>query len=232
MKIELSLTPALYPYRTLSAHHTTVVVDLLRATTAVCAAFQAGCRSVVPLDSLEPLPRYRDMGYLLAAERNGEKVGDAEYGNSPTEYLRHDLAGQRLAYSTTNGTVALLRAADAERVYAGCFANLSALADRLLADGKDVVVMCSGWKNDFSLEDTLVAGALAERLPQAEPVGDAIMMARALWQQAKADPYAYCDHASHVERLRRLGAADDVSFAFRTDTCPVVPRLENGSLTL
>ena len=62
MKVEVSLSPALYPYRTLIGHHATVAIDVLRATTAVCAAFQAGCREVVPLDTLEGLEPYRAQG--------------------------------------------------------------------------------------------------------------------------------------------------------------------------
>ncbi|MBO7101214.1 MAG: 2-phosphosulfolactate phosphatase [Bacteroidales bacterium] len=233
MKIEVSLTPALYPYRTLLQSHATVAIDVLRATTAVCAAFQAGCREVVPLDSLETLSQYRQKGYLLAAERNGSKVGDAEYGNSPTEYLRHDLSGVKLAYSTTNGTVTILRAADADLTLCGSFANLVALADRLLSENRDTVLLCSGWKSDFCIEDTLVAGAIIEQLAdKAELWGDAAHMALTLWQQAKSDPYGYCEQASHVHRLRRLGAAEDVRFAFQTDTCPVVPVLKNGVLVL
>ena len=236
MRIELSLTPALYPYRTIQEHHVTVAIDVLRATTAVCAAFQAGCEAIVPLDTLEGIENYRQRGYRLAAERNGSKVGDAEYGNSPTEYLRHDMTGIRLAYSTTNGTVSILRAAGADLALVGSFANLTALCDRLLKEGKDVVVLCSGWKNDFCIEDTLVAGAIAERLVAANPQvslhGDAMTMALALWNMAKADPYAFCQEATHVHRLYRLGAAADVEFAFRQDTCPVVPVLKNGLLTL
>ena len=80
-----------------------MAIDVLRATSAVCAAFQAGCNTVVPLDTLEGISRYRNHGYLIAAERGGKKVDGAEYGNSPTEYLRHDMHGVKLAYSTTNG---------------------------------------------------------------------------------------------------------------------------------
>ena len=170
MNIEVSLSPALYPFRTLTQHHTTVAIDLLRATTAVCAAFQAGCSSLVPLNSLDELPHYRSMGYQIAAERGGSKVGDAEYGNSPTEYLRHDMKGKRLAYSTTNGTISILRAADAELTLVGSFANISALCDRLKADGRDVVILCSGWQNDFCIEDTLVAGAIIPKLTQEKLV--------------------------------------------------------------
>ena len=236
MKIEVSLTPALYPYRTLQHPHATVAIDVLRATTAVCAAFQAGCSEVVPLDSLEGLSQYRQKGYLLAAERNGSKVGDAEYGNSPTEYLRHDLSGVKLAYSTTNGTRSILRAADAELTMAGAFANLTALTDCLRDRQMDTVLLCSGWKNDFCIEDTLVAGAIIEQLithhTSLTIIGDAAHMALVLWQQAKGDPYGYCEQASHVHRLRRLGAEADVRFAFQTDTCPVVPVLKEGVLIL
>ncbi len=237
MNIEVSLSPALYPYRTIKEHHVTVAVDLLRATTAVCAAFQAGCCEVVPLDSLEALAAWRDKGFKLAAERNGSKVGDAEYGNSPTEYLRHDLTGVRLAYSTTNGTLSILHSADADLSLVGAFANLSALVDRLLREQMDVVVLCSGWKNDFCIEDTLVAGAIIEKLSHSATQsfvihGDAAQMALTLWQVAKADPDAYCQRCTHVHRLYGLGAAADVHFAFQQDTCPVVPVLKQGVLSL
>ena len=233
MKIEVSLTPALYPFRTLAAPHATVAIDLLRATTAVYAAFQAGCKEIVPLDRLEGIERYRTRGYAIAAERNGAKVGSAEYGNSPTEYLRHDMKGVKLAYSTTNGTVSILRSADAALSLTGCFANLTALCDRLRQEKMDVVLLCSGWKNDFCLEDTLVAGAIIEKLAgTAEAVGDAAYMAKVLWQQAKEDPYGYCRDASHVHRLEKMKAHDDIVFAFKQDTCPVVPVLKDGVLTL
>jgi len=236
MRIEVSLSPALYPYRTIREHHVTVAIDLLRATTAVCAAFQAGCSSVVPLDTLEGLVPYRELGFKLAAERGGKKVGDAEYGNSPTEYLRHDMSGIKLAYSTTNGTVTILRGADADLTLVGSFANLTALCDRLQKEDMDVVLLCSGWQQDFCIEDTLVAGAIIEKLSilnsQFSIHGDAATMALAMWQLAKDDPYEYCQRCTHVHRLYGLGAAEDVHFAFRQDTCPVVPVLKNGILTL
>ena len=231
MRIEVSLSPALYPYRTIREHHATVAIDLLRATTAVCAAFQAGCSSVVPLDTLEGLLPYRELGFKLAAERGGKKVGDAEYGNSPTEYLRHDMSGIKLAYSTTNGTVTILCGADADITLVGSFSNLTALCERLQKENMDIVLLCSGWQQDFCIEDTLVAGAIIEEM-KVSPYGDAATMAYAMWQLAKDDPYEYCQRCTHVHRLYGLGAAEDVRFAFRQDTCPVVPVLKNGILTL
>ena len=231
MNVEVSLSPALYPFRTIREQHVTVAIDVLRATTAVCAAFKAGCTSVVPLNTLEGMAAYREKGYLLAAERDGRKVGDAEYGNSPTEYLRNDLRGVKLAYSTTNGTISILHAADADLTLVGAFANITALCHRLIEENKDTVLLCSGWKNDFCLEDTLLAGAIIERLA-AEPKGDAAWMALEMWSAVQPSPFDYCQRASHVERLHRMAVYDDIVFAFKQDTCPVVPVLKDGVLTL
>ncbi len=233
MRIEVSLTPALYPFRTIDSGHVTVAIDVLRATTAVCAAFQAGCREVVPLESLEPMPGYRSLGYKAAAERGGKKLPGSDFGNSPTEYLRSDMRDVRLAYSTTNGTVCITRAADADLTFVGAFANLTALAGRLRAENRDTVLLCSGWQNDFCIEDTLVAGALIERLSDiAVPHGDAAQMALALWQTAKSNVEAFCQRCSHVHRLEGFGAGEDIRFAFRTDTCPVVPVYRNGVIRI
>lgn len=232
MKVEVSLTPALYPYRTVTEHHVTVAIDLLRATTAVCAAFQAGCREVVPLDSLEALEPYRAQGYAVAAERGGKKLPGSDYGNSPTEYMSKDMSGVRLAYSTTNGTVSILRAADADLTLVGAFANIDALCERLKEDGRDVVLLCSGWQNDFCLEDTLVAGAVIDHLGEGH--GDAAAMALALWRAAQKNPFNYCHNASHVHRLQGFGtqAQADIEFAFKMNTCPVVPVLDRGILRI
>ena len=158
-------------------------------------------------------------------------MGDAEYGNSPTEYLRHDMSGIKLAYSTTNGTVTILCGADADITLVGSFSNLTALCERLQKENMDIVLLCSGWQQDFCIEDTIVAGAIIEKM-KASPYGDAATMAYAMWQLAKDDPYEYCQRCTHVHRLYGLGAAEDVRFAFRQDTCPVVPVLKNGILTL
>lgn len=236
MKIEVVLSPALYDGRQLKEHHTTVVVDILRATSALCAAFTAGAAEIVPLDSLEPLAQYQRLGFTLAAERNGEKVQGATCGNSPTEYLSMNLEGQRIAYSTTNGTVSILKASDSDKVLIGAFCNLNALAKKLMADTslRDVVVLCSGWKGDPSLEDTLFAGALIAELRQLDNdvtlVNDAASMAEDLWLAAKGNLYDYCCKATHVQRLLRLNYEADIRWAFKRDTSTVVPQYLTGKL--
>lgn len=237
-RIELALSPALYPFRAIKEHHTTVAVDVLRATTAVCAAFVAGVSEVIPLDTLEALDAYRGKGYLCAAERGGRKLEGFDCGNSPTEYLTMDLRGQRIAYSTTNGTVCMLRGSDADRTLVGAFANIGVLAQRLMEEPQDLVILCSGWKNTFSIEDTLFAGALCQRLIASgryETTDDAARMALDLWGLCDGDPYDYAlRNASHVRRLQAFGlqAERDIEFAFRMDTCNVLPVMKDGKVML
>jgi 2-phosphosulfolactate phosphatase len=234
MNIELILSPMLYDSRLLKEHHATVAVDVLRATTAICTAFQRGAVQVVPLDNMDVLPEYLRQGYQVACERNGQKMPGATLGNSPTEYMTKQLKGEKIAFSTTNGTVSITKAIESDWLSIGCFANISALAQTLLSFKGDVVILCSGWKGDPSIEDTLFAGALIERLKRDDVklVNDAAMMAQDLWQVAKSNLYGYCLKATHVQRLQRLNYDSDIRFALQLDTCPVVPFYDKQNKTL
>lgn len=82
-----------------------------------------------------------------------------------------------------------------------------------------MLVVCAGWKGKFCLEDTVFAGALAERL-QAEfdvSSSDATLAALHLWQQAKIDLPAYLLQSAHVRRLNSLEASQDFDFCMQVD---------------
>lgn len=235
--IEVISSPALYDFRATEVPHTTVVTDILRATTSICAAFKAGVEEIVPLDSLDFLNDYSLKGYLLAAERFGKKIGNAQCGNSPVQYLKSDLSGKKLAYSSTNGTVGILKAwHSSKELFVGCFSNLSAVSGKVNGCGGNVVILCSGWKNDISLEDTLFAGALTEQLitlGEYEPLNDSAHMALDLYRAVKEDLYEYCLKGSHIQRLLRLDCEEDVRFALTIDSMEIVPRKSpDGALRL
>ncbi len=238
MNIEVVLSPLLYKKRSIVDNHITIAVDILRATSSICAAFMAGAESVVPLDSLDPLPAYYAKGYIVAAERGGQKLPLAQAGNSPTEYLAMNLKGRHLAYSTTNGTVSVLTAKDSPHVLVGAFSNIDALVEKVLElndhRSLDVVVLCSGWKGDPSLEDTLFAGALVERLCTNgyRALNDSATMSADLWTMAHPHLRSFAQRATHVARLEAMGAHRDIDFAFQLNTCPVVPYLQGDSLVV
>jgi len=224
--IEVCLSPALYKYKTTTDNYIVVIIDVLRATTAFCAAFDSGARAVIPVSGLDELLVYKNKGYLTAAERDGNKVDFADFGNSPTVFLNTDLNGKELAYSTTNGTQAVEMAKSSGNIAVAAFVNLQAVSGWLMEQQKNVVILCSGWKNTFSLEDTLCAGALVEILEQSglfNPICDASGMALSLWQSSKNDLQEVVKKASHYQRLVKLGQQVDLMHCFRLNTSVAVP---------
>jgi 2-phosphosulfolactate phosphatase len=180
----------------------------------------------LPEASVQELQELQSLGYLVAAEREGEKLGFADYGNSPVNFLNTNLYGEKLAYSTTNGTQAIEMAKPFGKIAIASFSNLDAATSWLIAEGQDIVILCSGWKNSFSLEDAVCAGALIEGISQSEGFsmqGDAALVSLLLWQKAKNNLQAFCSQGAHHARLEKLHLFSDLDHCFRTNTTSLVP---------
>lgn len=234
-KIETILTPALFPFRTMNDTHICVVNDILRATTSICTAISNGAKAIIPVRTIEQAKEYKDKGYLVAGERIEKTFPFADWGNSALEFTKERVCGNEIVHSTTNGTVAISIASEGnpQEIVIGAFCNLSCLSDYLVAKGKDVQIFCSGWKNTPALEDTVFAGALAEKLLQRgkfENKNDSTNLALALWREAKSDLRAYMEKASHIHRLRKYHMDDVFDYTFQIDTCNVVPKLEQNKI--
>ena len=234
-KIETILTPALFPFRTMNDTHICVVNGILRATTSICTAISNGAKAIIPVRTIEQAKEYKDKGYLVAGERIEKTFPFADWGNSALEFTKERVCGNEIVHSTTNGTVAISIASEGnpQEIVIGAFCNLSCLSDYLVAKGKDVQIFCSGWKNTPALEDTVFAGALAEKLLQSgkfENKNDSTNLALALWREAKSDLRAYMEKASHIHRLRKYHMDDVFDYTFQIDTCNVVPKLEQNKI--
>ncbi len=232
--IEVCLSPALYKYKLTTVNYIVVIVDVLRATSAFCAAFDSGVKTVIPVSGLDELLEYKNKGYLTAAERNGEKVDFADFGNSPTVFLQHNLKGKELAYSTTNGTQAIEMAKSSGTIVAAAFANLNSVSEWLVSQHKDVVILCSGWKNTFSLEDTLCAGAIVESLEKSgefKHICDASYVSLSLWLSSKNDLSEIVKNASHYKRLFAMELYDDLQHCFNLNTSKAVPVWDGRGFT-
>ncbi len=234
LNVEVCLTPKLFPEVQTGEERIVVLADILRATTSICAAFQNGVASILPVADADEAKALKEAGYLVASEQDGRKHDFADFGNSAFHFTREAIGGKSLVYCTTNGTRALALASGSGEIAIGAFINLGALAQWLCRQGKNVVVLCSGWKNRFCLEDTLFAGALTERLLRSEPFitgCDSAYAALDLWSIASADPVGYLGKAAHRQRLRRLGLDDVLAFSLTIDVTDVVPVYRNGLIT-
>src|SRR5688500_4758414 len=143
---------------------TVVIIDILRATSCMTTAFAHGIHSITPFAKLEDCIAMKAKGYFTAGERDGKKVDGFDLGNSPFEYMNGALKGKKIAFTTTNGTGAIVKSAGAREILIGSFLNLSAIVNRLRKSENNVLIVCSGWKGKVNMEDTLFAGALVENL--------------------------------------------------------------------
>ncbi len=210
-----------------------VIADILRATSCMVTAFAHGVKAIKPYAGLEDCRNSKQPGIFIAGERNGLKVEGFDLGNSPFEYMAPELNGAVIHMTTTNGTQAIEKSAEGSDIFIGSFLNLSALADVLIKENRDVLIVCAGWKGKVNLEDTLFAGALAHLLRSHYNFEcDAPLIAEAVYLQAKNDLAEAVSQASHTRRLNRLNILKDISFCLTPDQYPVVPCLQNGYITL
>jgi 2-phosphosulfolactate phosphatase len=228
--IEVCFSPALFEYKTTRDDYVVVIVDVLRATTAFCAAFDRGVKAIIPVAGVELAHEYKKEGFLVVAERGGEKLDFADFSNSPLDLLHAEIEGKTLVYSTTNGTQAIEKAKNSGSIVVGCFSNLSLLCEWLEQTNRNVVILCSGWENTFSLEDTLCAGAITHSLLKSGQYAvncDAACAALDLWMNARKDIQGYLTKASHFKRLERLGLQNDLAYCVQLNISGSLP-LWNG----
>lgn len=203
---------------------TGVVIDVIRATSTICQALDAGYERVWCAAEVEDARALRANGDVtLGGERLGVRIDGFDLGNSPGEYLEPRTS--TLAMSTTNGTRAIVTAAErCERVYIASLLNLAAVTDVARSHGDDVAVWCAGVKGAFALDDAYVAGRVADGLGfgRSDAAEAAVRLARS---------YASAEDAFRASRSGRdliehgpeLEA--DIARCARESVLDVVPRL-------
>jgi 2-phosphosulfolactate phosphatase len=231
-KLETCFSPALYEAAGYS-DSIVVIIDILRASSAICTAFANGAAEIIPVADVSEARDYKSRGYLVAAERDGYILDFADFGNSPFNFTREKVEGKTIVYSTTNGTGIINLASSAYMTVIGSFLNIGALSRWLANQERDVLLFCAGWKNRFNIEDTLCAGAFAERLLQCglySTICDSTLAAIDLWSLAKKDLPVYIGKIAQRTRLRDKGLDDCIEFCITADFTEKIPVVKSGVL--
>lgn len=229
--VDVCLSPQLYPaYQKEDA--IVVVIDVLRATSAMCTAFEFGVEKMIPVATLEEATEYKKQGFLVGAERNGIAIEGFDFGNSPYSYMTESIKGQTVVISTTNGTQAIEASRNAYKVVIGAFTNITALCNWLQSQNRNVLLLCSGWKNRLNLEDSVFAGAVTERLIKNNKyqTGDAALAALFLYQQTQQSQVKFFHNSSHSKRLAAMGLKKDIKYCFSLDKTAIIPILDGKYL--
>jgi 2-phosphosulfolactate phosphatase len=212
-------------------NQTIVVVDILRATSCMTTALAHGIESITPFAQLADCLALKSKGYFTAGERDGKKVDGFDLGNSPFEYMNGALKGKKIAFTTTNGTGAIVKSAGAREILIGSFLNLSAIVNRLRRSENNILIVCSGWKGKVNMEDTLFAGALVENLKDDfYHACDAPMIAQQLYAAGRNNLAEFLKDSSHIQRLRALNIHRDIEFCLTENQYDVVPIIEENGV--
>lgn len=234
MRIDVALLPA---QMVESGRSLSIVVDVLRASSSIVALLDRQASHVIPATDIDEARKLNQRlpDHLLCGERGGLPPDGFDYGNSPAEFARIDLAERGVILATSNGTRILSGVADETAVIVGSLLNRTACARAALGLAQehelDINVICSAGGSTFALEDALGAGAIVDAaigMDESLVLGDAARFACDSFLTASRHLEAAVASAYHARDLIEAGFADDVAYCARLDTTGIVPVLEEG----
>jgi 2-phosphosulfolactate phosphatase len=235
MNVQVQLEPAPPPPDFL-AGRAVVVFDILRATSVIVHALAEGASEIIPVTTVEEAfqraKTFPAGSTLLGGERGSRKIDGFDLGNSPREYKAERVSGKRVILTTTNGTRAFHSVLGAKRVMVGSFFNMGALVEECRRLEDDLLLYPSGDRGDFSLEDTVCAGMLIDRImdPAKRSIGltDAARASWILYQRFEANLEEAFSLSNHGKDLIELGLGEDLAYCARTDRFHWVPVFRRG----
>lgn len=211
-----------------------VVFDVLLATSTITVGLHLGAKEVIPVkrgeEAIEEAER-RDTGScLLVGENEGNTI---EGFLDPVSFLlNEEVEGKTVILSTTNGTVAIRKAACAKKVFICSLLNGRAVADRLLEEHQDetIIIVCSGSSGSFCLEDFYGAGYLIDCLisggPQKWTLTDSALAALFFYQGSSLDSNEVLQRSSVGKMIQERGFSREIEFVSQQGIISLVPCLD------
>lgn len=237
--LQIHLTPAtVKPEHLHSA--SVIVIDALRASVSITRALEAGATAIAPvLTVAEAFTKRTQMvqeqgidpaSIVLGGERGGERIEGFDLGNSPREYTPGKVSGKTVIFTSTNGTAALLACQQAAMsggvIAVGSLVNVSAVCELVGREARPIQIVCSGTRDEVTLDDCLAAGAIAERLVasfgRAFGSDDSGLLCLGAWERAKREGIGTAMRQGRGGRnLMALGLAQDIEDCSLVDSATV-----------
>lgn len=216
---------------------TTVIIDVLRASTVIVTAIANGAKEVIPVNTVDFAMKISGNAFggqtLLCGERNTKKIEGFVLGNSPLEYTSDTIAGKSIILFTTNGSKAFVKAKFSENLFAACFKNLSAVAKHLIELNKDVEIVCGGTNGSFNYEDSVCAGKLVQEIKNLYPeieLNDSSKASLIIAKSSGKSLLKMLKETEHGKLLIENGFADDLKDCAQYNVTDVIPYYISGSI--
>lgn len=216
---------------------TTVVIDVLRASSTIITALTNGAKEVVPVGTVEFAVKVSGGIFggqtLLGGERNTKKIEGFALGNSPSEYTKEIVSGKSIVFYSTNGSRAIVKAKYSANLFICSFNNMKALSDHLEKLNEDVFILCSGNNNFLSLEDSVCAGMLVNELvsdKKQTELTDSSKSAMTLFKSFEQNIFKFLSETDHGKLLIKNGFEADLKDCAELDSTKVIPYYSGNTL--
>jgi len=148
----------------------TVIIDVFRAFSTACYAFNLGAEKIYPIGDINFAYQLKDKNqeYILVGERNEQKPPGFDFGNSPTQLLKGNLTGKTIVHTTSSGTQGIANATNASEIITGSFVNAGAIIRYIQKkQPKTVSLVCMGYACEYPTdEDTFCAEFIKNELEE------------------------------------------------------------------
>ncbi|MFC1564406.1 2-phosphosulfolactate phosphatase [candidate division KSB1 bacterium] len=237
MKIKVYFSPAEIDENNLRGS-ISVVIDVLRSSSTIIQAVKNGCREIIPVETIERAISLRsnlfDTNVFLCGEKEGIKVGGFELGNSPSEYTPDLISGKTLIFTSTNAAATIVKTKHCSKTVICGFQNINSTADFVIENDLPVNIVCAGYHNHFSIEDTVCAGTILDRIRHESPgrfeYSDSAMAAMAISGKHSGDLKNMIRNSEHGRRLIELGFEKDLDFCVQINNIAVLPLYSEGKI--
>ena len=218
---------------------TIVVIDVLRASNTIITALNNGARDIVPVGSIEFAVKVSGGMFgghtLLGGERNTKRIDGFALGNSPLEYTEEIVSGKSIVFFTTNGSKAITKAKFSDNLFVCSFSNISALAEHLVRFNLDFEILCAGRNNSFSMEDSICAGKLIDRIQESDEklvLNDSSTACLSLYRIYGSDIFEMLKNSDHGKLLIENGFEEDLKICSKVDNVKVIPFFKENVVKL
>ena len=145
----------------------TVIIDVFRAFSLACYAFDGGISKYILAGSVDEAFKLKDQfpEAILVGERDERMIPGFELGNSPTQILTSDIKGKSIIHCTTAGTRGLSLAQGASTIVTGSLVNAAAVARYAVKQKPGIIsLVAMGYRGESRADEDYICAMYIKSL--------------------------------------------------------------------
>ena len=223
----------------------TIVIDVLRASTTINTLLEFN-NEIYVTETKNLFNDEYDEGFIKFGEKNGKKITNCSYGNSPIEVKLNkeeitnklNNSNNKILMATTNGTRVLNSIISNDDIFIGSITNSAYIGEYVFnlayKNNKDIVIIPVHRKGEFAIEDYIGGGLIIKSILKqcnihnivvnTEPLIPALNLIKGDWKKEILK-------SNSAENLKKLGHIEDILFCISENTQKIVGKYRNGKIT-